>query len=103
MGLFDSTPTSLKFDLAEIRKMRKKIQDTASDLATFKSTLLHELDVLKSQWVTPAGKKFTKDVKTDWGPQVDQYITIMNAVDQLLEVAENNYSAVEQEVEKIKF
>ena len=103
MGLFDSSPSSLKFDLDEIRKMRTKIQNTSLDLANFKTTLLHEIDVLKTQWVTPAGKKFTQEVKTDWSPQVDQYITILNAVDQLLQVAENNYREVENAVGTINF
>lgn len=103
MGLFGSTPTSLKFDVAEIKKMRKKIQDTANDLKNFKTTLLNELDTLKKQWDTPAGKKFTSDVDTDWGTQVEQYIKIMNAVDELLEVAETNYTTVEEDAKKISF
>ena len=96
-------PTSLKFDVSEISKMRTQIQNTSTDLANFKDSLLKEVDNLKTSWKTPAGKKFTKEVDTDWAKQVDKYITIINAVDELLEVAEKSYREVEEEVQKISF
>lgn len=96
-------PTSLKFDVAEISKMRKKIQDTATDLDNFKTTLLKEVEDLKTNWQTPAGIKFTQEVDTDWAKQVEQYIKIIQAVDELLEVAETNYKAVEDEANKVSF
>ena len=36
-------PTSLKFDVSEISKMRTQIQNTSKDLASFKTTLLQEV------------------------------------------------------------
>lgn len=96
-------PTSLKFDVAEISSMRKQIQATSADLAKFKTELLEEIKILKENWKTPAGKKFTKEVNTDWASQIDKYITIIDAVDELLEVAEKNYREVETDVTKISF
>ena len=96
-------PTTLKFNVAEISKMRKKIQSTSKDLNSFKTSLLQEIEALKKDWKTPAGKKFTKEVDTDWASQVDKYITIIDAVDELLEVAEKNYKEVEEAVNKISF
>lgn len=96
-------PTSLKFNVEKISKMRTKIQETATELMEFKTTLLQEVDNLKKNWQTPAGKKFTSEVNTDWAKQVEKYVTIIEAVDELLEVAENNYRDVEEEVKKISF
>ena len=93
-------PTSLKFDVSEISKMRTQIQNTSKDLASFKTTLLQEVENLKNNWKTPAG---TEEVDTDWAKQVDKYITIIDAVDELLEVAEKSYREVEEEVRKVSF
>ena len=96
-------PTSLKFDIQEISNMRKKLQDTSTDLGDFKTKLLKEVETLKENWKTPAGKKFTKDVDTDWAVQVDKYIKIINAVDELLKVAETNYQTVADKANSISF
>ncbi len=96
-------PSSLKFDIDAITSMRTKLQDTIKDLSDFKTSLLQELDILKSNWRTPAGKNFTDNVSTDWAPQVDKYITIVQAVDELLAAAENDYRAVEEKVNSISF
>lgn len=101
MGLSD--PTSLKFDNGKIAQMRTQIQTTAEDLASLKQNILQNMEKLKSDWNTPAGRKFTQEVDTDWAQQVDKYITIMNAIDELLGVAENAYTEVEGEVEKLSF
>ena len=96
-------PTSLKFDVAKISEMRKKIQDTATELEDFKTSLLQEVETLKTNWKTPAGKKFTESVDTDWAKQVEKYVTIIGAVDELLDVAEKTYQVVEDEVNKLTF
>lgn len=96
-------PTSLKFDISEISKMRSKIQETSTELSNLKTQLLNEVETLKSKWQTPAGKKFTEEVDTDWAKQVDKYIVIINAVDELLEVAENSYKEVEIAAKKVSF
>lgn len=95
--------TSLKFDVSEFSKMRTQIQTTSSDLATFKTQLLQEIKTLRENWETPAGKKFTEEVDTDWASQIDKYITIIDAVDELLEVAEKNYREVEEATKKVAF
>lgn len=96
-------PTTLKFDVDEITSMRTKLQDTARELAEFKTTLLQELEILKSEWRTAAGKKFTEDFNNDWAKQVEKYITIIEAVDELLAVAETDYKAVEEKAKTISF
>lgn len=95
--------TSLKFDLSKIEEIRRKIQDTAVELTDFKTTLLQEVENLKRDWRTAAGRKFAEKFDTDWAKQVEQYVKIIEAVDRLLEVAENNYRNVEEEANKISF
>lgn len=96
-------PTSLKFNVERISSMRTKLQETAKELGEFKTTLLQELELLKSNWKTPAGKTFTESVDTDWAKQVEKYITIVEAVDELLSVAETDYRAIEEKVNIVSF
>lgn len=101
MGWLD--PTTLKFDVEKISKMRKDIEKTASELIELKNTLLNQIEELKNNWQTPAGRKFTEEVDTNWAKQVDQYVKIMNALDELLKVAEENYIEVEEAINQISF
>ena len=96
-------PTTLEFDVEKISSMRTKLQDTARELGEFKTTLLQELELLKSEWRTEAGRKFAADFNTDWAKQVEKYITIIEAVDELLAVAETDYKAVEEKANSISF
>lgn len=53
--------------------------------------------------VTAAGKNFMQNVDTDWTKEVENYIKIIGAVEELLEEAATQYEKVEDEVDKIKF
>ena len=94
---------SLNFNISEIGNMRKKVKTTAADLRSFKTTLLKEIEILKKNWNTPAGKKFTSEVNTDWATQVDQYVKILGAVDELLIAAETEYKKVENSAKALSF
>ena len=95
--------STLKFDVEEIREMRNKINSTSSDLRNLKNRLLKEIEELKGDWKTPAGKKFFENVDADWAQQVDKYLKVIEAVDELLEVAEKAYKEVEEEAKKLSF
>lgn len=96
-------PTSLKFDLDSISSMRKKLQETAKELTDYKVTLIKEVETLKANWRTTAGKKFTQNIDTDWSSQVDKYVKVINAVDELLAVAESDYKAVADKAKTVAF
>lgn len=96
-------PTSLKFDVSAISSMRSKLQDTSTELSELSTTLLGEVDTLKQSWKTPAGEVFVEKFDTGWAEQVQKYITIIDAVDQLLSVAETHYAEVEEAANGISF
>lgn len=96
-------PTELKFDVAAISSMRNKLQSTSDELSNLSATLLGEVEALKAKWKTPAGEVFVEKFDTGWVTQVNQYINIINAVDELLEVAETHYSTVEDAANAVKF
>ena len=96
-------PTSLKFDVETISSMRRKLQETARELNDYKVTLVKEVETLKTNWKTPAGKSFTQNIDIDWSKQVEKYIKIINVVEYLLEVAEADYKVVEDKAKTISF
>lgn len=95
--------STLKFDINQINVMEKKIQETTEDLGDLKEKLIQSINQLKENWKTPAGEKFMKDVDTDWSLQIDKYIRVLEAVDQLLKVAATEYEKVELGAQKITF
>lgn len=93
----------LKFDIEKINDMKNSLAASAEDLGTYRDEVIESLDKLKTDWDTPAGKNFMKNVDTDWATEVDKYINIIGAVEKLLEEASTQYAKVEDEIEKIKF
>ena len=95
--------STLKFNLDELDKMKKKLEEAADDLAKCKEQTLSSLEKLKTDWNTTAGEKYTKEIDTDWGDEVDKYIKVINAVGELISEAITQYKTVESEVENLKF
>lgn len=95
--------STLKFDIDEIKGMENKIQDTAKDLEDLKTKLIQSIDQLKKDWNTPAGKKFMEEVDINWAVQIDKYVKVLKAVDELLKTAATEYEKVESGATEITF
>ncbi len=93
----------LQFNVDHIKKMRTNVKQTISDLRDGKSKLKSSLESLKGKWNTPAGKKFMSDFNFDWVNDIDKYINVLEKLDELLGVAESDYSEVEELVKRIDF
>lgn len=96
-------PTELKFDISKIESMRSKITQISMELTNLKIETMAAVVNLKTKWVTPAGIKYMKSIDTEWGTQVDKYVKMLEAVDELLAAAENEYRKVEDKVDLVKF
>lgn len=96
-------PTDLKFDVEKIASMRAKLDSTAQELKKLSETLLSEIEELKKEWNTPAGEAFKEKFQDGWSEQVNEYIRIISAVDDLLQVAETEYAQVENAVNALAF
>ncbi len=103
MSIFNCETKELKFDVEQLQKMQTTLREMATDLKDYKVELENALEQLKCDWNTPAGKKYLAQIDTDWGKQVEQYVTVIEAVESLLEEAVKQYAFVEEAVEKVKF
>lgn len=96
-------PNKLVFDVSEINRMYKKVDDTITELEKKKKELLEALVELKKGWNTPAGKSFINSVDIDWADQIDKYIAALKALRDMLKNAKTEFSELEDEISAIKF
>lgn len=101
MGLWGTS--KLKFNTGKLDSTDKAIQDVIDDLNTVSSDLMREVEALKTNWNTPAGREYISKIDTDWSDQVKQYIKVLSAVDELLKAASKEYKKIETSSSKIKF
>jgi len=64
--------------------------------------ILEELEGLKRDWKTDAGKVFFAEQDTDWTSQVENYVKITNAIADLLNVAITGYESLVEEAKALK-
>lgn len=91
------------YDIDELRKMKKKINQTKIDIEEMRNTLTKNFITLREKWNTPAGKSFFASYDVDWSQQVNQYIRILGAVEELLQVAISKYQELDNKAKAIKF
>ncbi|MCL2224532.1 MAG: WXG100 family type VII secretion target [Defluviitaleaceae bacterium] len=91
----------LEFDLNKLHTARNKCNEIAQTLTSEKNTLLTQLQALRQEWNTPAGRRFFNDQNTDWAAQVEQYVQITNALSDLLGVAAQRYGVVFEDAQRL--
>lgn len=93
---------TLEFDLEKLKNTKQKCEDLATEISELKTELLEELDGLRKDWNTLAGKTFFEEQDTDWTAQVDNYVKITSAISELLGVAITGYEGLVEEARAIK-
>lgn len=97
------SPTTVKFDISEIRSMKTAVANTKTDLKKTKTELLQAIEKLRTDWNTKAGKEFFESVDLDWSSEIDKYCAILSVVENCLQTAINDYTDVESAINKINF
>lgn len=98
MGVWND---NLKFDIEKLRSTKETCEKLKNTLVNQKTSLISNLEVLRNEWNTPAGKKFFEDQNTDWVAQTGNYINITNAVEELLDTAILQYEKVADEARRL--
>lgn len=93
----------LRFDLDTLERLSQSIGSAAEDIKTTHKQVIDTLDKLRDEWNTPAGKEFFSKVEIDWSPEVDHYVEILEALQQMLQYAISEYSDVVTEAGKLTF
>lgn len=91
----------LKFDVDKLRETKAKCDEIKLSLTEKKTNLINQLEDLRKDWQTDAGKAFFEDQNTDWTAQVDNYVRITEAISKLLDVAITQYENVVSEAKRL--
>lgn len=91
----------LQFDLDRLGSMRDAISNNTTSLKMQNDSLKKKMETLKSQWNTPAGKKFFEEQDLDWNKSVDAYLAVMEDLKTMIDEAISQYEAVKAEADKI--
>lgn len=94
--------SELKFDVEQLRETKKKCETMAQELCDTKDKLMDDLERLRKEWKTPAGKNFFAEQDTDWEKQVESYLKITTAVAELLQTAITEYESVERAAKALR-
>lgn len=87
----------LEFDLDKMKAFKGKVVELRTELSNEKKQLKNDLVKLKKDWQTPAGKKFFEKDLGNWEERVDVYVTLLTALDEMMEKAIEEYSDVRQQ------
>ena len=93
----------LEFDINKLTETRQKFSELADELALLKTDVLSDLDKLREDWKTPAGRDFFQNQVQGWAPEVDKYIRITAAMASMLAYAVQEYQTVEDAAKGLKF
>ena len=92
----------LKFDIEKLNNMKSTCANFSTVIDGLKKDLFDDLNSLKNDWQTDAGKKFFEELDTDWVNHVEKYIQIAGEIEKLLDVAIKEYSTLIEEAKTIK-
>jgi len=101
MGWFD--PDIISFDSDAIASMKKKIDETKTDINNKCKEVMETVEQLQSDWLTPEGQKFLSEIDFDWAKQVDKYVKILDTLSLMLDEAVKLYDELTEKAQQLKF
>lgn len=89
------------YNIDKLRDSQKAIKKQRTDLLELNTRLKADLDSLKQDWKTPAGKKFFNDNIVDWDDDVKKYVNMLEGISQMLEKAIGEYNAIDNDAKQL--
>lgn len=93
----------VRYDEDMIASMKSKIDKTAEELRDLNNDILEAVEEMERDWNTTEGKKFLEDVSTDWSPQVEKYIDVLETISLMLTKAETEYTALTEKAQLVNY
>ena len=93
---------TLEFDIDKLNNMKTTCTTLSKEIEDSKKALFDDLEMLKSNWQTDAGKKFFEELDTNWVSHVEKYKQVAEEIEKLLDVAIKEYSTLVEEAKAIK-
>lgn len=91
----------LKFDIDAFDAAITNYTDIATAMSDIKTEMERAMTDLEVSWQTPAGVAFRDLYDDNWATHVDQYVTVLNKLVELLRQAKTDYQELEDQIPKI--
>lgn len=91
----------LKFDIDAFDTAITNYSDIATAMTDIKTEMERAMTDLEASWQTPAGVAFRDLYDDNWAAHVDQYVTVLNKLVELLRQAKKDYRELEDQIPKI--
>lgn len=92
----------LKFDLDSLSRFEKSIDNCITELSDINAQVQEQMAKLQLDWQTPRGRQFFAEEKTDWTEQVENYISILKTLKEMIQYAQVEYGNVKATAEGIQ-
>lgn len=93
---------TLEFDIHKLNNMKSTCDALSAEIGQLKENLFKDLESLKADWQTDAGKKFFEELDTNWVSHVEKYVQVAEEIGKLLAVAIKEYSLLVEEAKNLK-
>lgn len=91
----------LKFDLERLSEMSRKLEETAGELSGTGTSLQENMEQLKKDWNTTAGREFFQNQTTTWTEEVERYIQVLETLKSMIDYAIEEYSRIQDLADKL--
>lgn len=91
----------LEFHLEELQVFSADIEKLEAELQNLSEDIRKEMETLKADWKTPAGKEFFEKQDYQWADEVKKYIGVLETLREMIDFACTKYSEVKEAGEKI--
>ncbi len=95
---------NLKFDLVQFDIAITKYESIKTRISQKKMEMEKQINSAQTTyWNTEAGRKFEEISKGDWAGHIDQYVLVLDKLQELLATAKADYETVEEKVRRLQF
>ena len=101
MGWLD--PDKIQYNSEDIRDAKNQIKKISLSINETTNAVLKALDEMKKDWDTKEGRKFIREVDTDWSVQTKKYVKVLDALTEMLDMTCTIYSELDEKIQALKF
>lgn len=87
----------LHFNVGDLRMQADAVRQIREDLESSQRQLTENLNLLKTEWVSDASKKFFSIYDTSWVSQIRKYCSMLHDLEMALRDAAARYEPLESE------
>lgn len=95
--------TDLEFDTEAFHVAAAQYHELSNNIIELKNKLAEELRILTTEkWKSDAANAYMKKYENTWAENVQEYVNLINHLEEILKYAELEYSQLAERIEDIR-